>query len=345
MNAAVEQSLGVKQSVTVTYAGALGRNQFLTYAYPALPNTASGVNLPQGYEAFTNSGRSSYESLQALFNRRLSAGMQIMASYVWAHSIDTASLDTATLPNPAMIPTSGERGSSDFDIRHSFQTGVNYSMPKLSIGRFANSVLGHWGSDIIFRARSAPPINIVDGNAYFSQLYPNIKINARPDLTGGPIYLYGSQCTAAYGSPCAGGWALNPDTAKSIAAGIPAAFTRPLSTCPATGVCQTPTQGDLGRNTLRGFGWNELDFTLRREFPITERFKLQFRADFFNLLNHPAFGFAPGATSLNVANAAFGKTNTMLDNALASSGGVPAFNPLYQIGGPRSIQLSLKLVF
>jgi hypothetical protein len=119
----------------------------------------------------------------------------------------------------------------------------------------------------------------------------------------------------------------------------------PVSQCPATGVCLTPAQGDLGRDALRGYGWNELDFTLRREFAIYERLKLQFRADFFNLLNHPAFGFAPGATSLNVANAAFGKTNTMLDNALASSGGVPAFNPLYQIGGPRSIQLSLKLVF
>lgn len=345
MNVALEQSLGARQSVTVTYAGALGRNQFLTYAYPALSNTASGANLPQGYEAFANAGKSSYHSLQSLFNRRLSAGIQVMASYVWAHSIDTASLDTATIPNPSLIPTGGERGSSDFDIRHSFQTGLNYSMPKLHMGRVGNAILGHWGSDIIFRARTAPPINVIDGNAYFSQLYPTIKINTRPDLTGGPIYLYGSQCAAAYGSPCPGGWALNPDSKTSLAAGIPAAFIRPQATCPVTGVCLSPTQGGLGRNTLRGYGWNELDFTLRREFPITEKIKLQFRADFFNILNHPAFAFAPGATSLNVANAAFGRTNTMLDNALASSGGVPAFNPLYQIGGPRSVQLSLKLVF
>lgn len=345
MNVAVEQSLGAQQSVTVTYAGAFGRNQFLTYAYPALPNTASGANLPQGYEAFVNAGTASYESLQTLFNRRLSSGLQLMASYVWAHSIDTASIDTFTFPYPGIAPTSGERGSSDYDIRHSFQTGLNYSLPKLHMGAFANSILGHWGSDMIFRARSAPPINVIDGNAYFSQLYPTIKVNARPDLASGPIYLYGAQCKAAYGSPCPGGWALNPDSKTSLAAGIPAAFIRPQSSCPATGICQTPTQGDLGRNALRGYGWNALDFTLRREFPIDERLKLQFRADFFNLLNHPAFAFAPGATSLNVANAAFGKTNTMLDNALASSGGVPAFNPLYQIGSPRSIQLSLKLVF
>ncbi len=237
------------------------------------------------------------------------------------------------------------RGASDFDIRHSFQTGVNYSLPYAKSNPLAAAILGHWGTDFIFRARSAPPINIIDGNAYFSALYPNIKVNTRPDLTRAPIYLYGTQCTAAYGSPCPGGWALNPDSKTSLAAGIPAAFIRPQASCPATGICQTPTQGDLGRNALRGYGWNEMDFTLRREFPIHEKIKLQFRSDFFNLFNHPAFAYAPGATSLNVANAAFGRTITLLDNALASSGGVPAFNPLYQIGGPRSIQLSLKLVF
>jgi len=346
VNVALEQDLGTNQTLTVTYAGAIGRNQFLTFAYPPAPaNTASGANLPLGFEAFTNGGQSSYHSLQALFNHRFSSGITAMASYVWSHSIDDGSADNVTIPYPGIAPVIANRGSSDFDIRNSFQAALNYTMPALQMGRVANAVLGHWGSDIIFRARSAPPVNLIDGNAYFTGLYPNIKVNARPDLTGGPVYLYGQQCAQAYGSPCPGGWALNPDSKASLAAGIPAAFTRPLSTCAATGICQTPAQGNLGRNALRGYGWNELDFTLRREFPITERFKLQFRADLFNLLNHPAFAFAPGATSLNVANAAFGKTNTMLDNALASSGGVPAFNPLYQIGGPRSIQLSMKMVF
>ena len=88
-----------------------------------------------------------------------------------------------------------------------------------------------------------------------------------------------------------------------------------------------------------------MDFTLRREIPIHEQIALQFRADFFNILNHPSFAFAPGNAGLSVANAAFGRPITMLNNALASSSGVPAFNPLYQIGGPRSIQLSLKLIF
>ena len=103
------------------------------------------------------------------------------------------------------------------------------------------------------------------------------------------------------------------------------------------------TQGNLPRNFLRGYGWNDVDLTLRREFPLHERIALQFRADIFNVANHPAFALT--GTALNFSNVAFGKSATMLDNGLYTTGGTPGFNPLYQIGGPRSIQLSLKLVF
>jgi hypothetical protein len=70
---------------------------------------------------------------------------------------------------------------------------------------------------------------------------------------------------------------------------------------------------------------------------------LQFRADIFNLSNTPSFALT--GNSLNFANAAFGTSASMLNNGLFASGTVAGFNPLYQIGGPRSIQLSLKLVF
>jgi hypothetical protein len=170
--------------------------------------------------------------LQILFNHRLTAGLQAMGSYVWPHFIDTGSLDTFTLPYPAIEPISAERGASDFDIRNSLQIGVNYSVPHPRTNRFGDVLLGHWGTDFIFLARSAPPVNVIDGNAYFSTLYPNSKVNARPDLAGGPIYLYGGQCTAAYGSPCPGGWALNPDSKASLAAGVPAAFLCQLASAP-----------------------------------------------------------------------------------------------------------------
>jgi len=93
----------------------------------------------------------------------------------------------------------------------------------------------------------------------------------------------------------------------------------------------------LGRNALRGFGATQLDLTLRRQFRFTERLSLQARADFFNILNHPNFG-NPGN---NLTNPLFGQSTQTLASSLGSGGANGGFNPLYQIGGPRSIQLAL----
>jgi hypothetical protein len=112
----------------------------------------------------------------------------------------------------------------------------------------------------------------------------------------------------------------------------PGAFTTPV---PAT------AQGDLGRNALRGFGATQWDITLRRQFRFTERLSLQARGDFFNILNHPNFG-----SPINyISSPQFGQATMMLNNSLGSGGQSGGLNPLYQIGGPRSIQLALKLQF
>ena len=115
-----------------------------------------------------------------------------------------------------------------------------------------------------------------------------------------------------YGSQYPGGKAVNP-----------AAFVVP----PAN------TQGDFPRNSLRFFNASQLDFALRRQFSLTEQVKLQFRFEFFNLFNHPNFA---GPTDWNPGGNA---STRMLSRAL---GGL---SPLYQIGGPRSGQVGLKLIF
>ena len=94
-------------------------------------------------------------------------------------------------------------------------------------------------------------------------------------------------------------------------------------------------QGSLGRNSIRGFPESQIDFALRRTFPIAERLKLQFRGELFNVLNHPNFA-NPGAT---VTSATFGLSSQML------AGGLGGVSSLYSIGGPRSVQLALKLIF
>jgi hypothetical protein len=90
----------------------------------------------------------------------------------------------------------------------------------------------------------------------------------------------------------------------------------------------------------------QLDFAVRRQFHLNERVYLQFRADFFNIFNHPNFG-DPGASSSTNAlnNAQFGQSTFMLSKSLGNGGLLGGFNPLYQVGGPRSIQFALKLNF
>src|SRR5437867_2251861 len=110
----------------------------------------------------------------------------------------------------------------------------------------------------------------------------------------------------------------------------PGAFANP-PVDPTTG---NPTRnGDAPRNFVRGFGAWQMDLAVRREFPIHERLKLQFRAEAFNVFNHPNFG----NISINGSN--FGQATATLANS------VGVLSSLYQTGGPRSMQFALKLLF
>jgi hypothetical protein len=113
-------------------------------------------------------------------------------------------------------------------------------------------------------------------------------------------------------------------------------FNKAAFTAPAAG-----QQGNFGRNVLRGFGATQADVALQRQFHLTERLGLRFRGEFFNIFNHPNFG-SPNNT---LSRPLFGHSTQMLASFLGSGGANGGFNPLYQIGGPRSIQLALKLQF
>jgi hypothetical protein len=99
-------------------------------------------------------------------------------------------------------------------------------------------------------------------------------------------------------------------------------------------------QGNLGRNALRAFGATQWDFAVHRDFPLRESLKLQFRAEMFNVLNHPNFG----PLSQSIDGGGFGLAMQMLNRSLADIAG-SGLSPLYQVGGPRSMQFALKLVF
>lgn len=308
-NAAAEQSVSQADVLTVTYVGAAGRKLMRQDIYIA-PNADFTGEL----DVQRNAGDSSYNAMQAQYRHRVSHGLQTLLSYTWAHSIDDVSSDV-NLQNvpPDALPAYAERGPSDYDIRHTFSGAVSYDIPGPGSGVLKN-IFGSWSVDSIIYARSAPPVNVVTGMVLQGTVLGGANSVQRPDVVPGvPLYLYPS------GAPAG----------KIINA---AAFTTPVPTA----------QGDLGRNAIRGFGATQWDLTLRRQFRFTERFSLQFRGDFFNILNHPNFGSPVNYLS---DAAQFGQATQMLNNYLGTGGQSGGLNPLYQIGGPRSIQLALKLQF
>jgi hypothetical protein len=295
---------------------AMGRDQAFTLTYVGSAGRRllftsqlfppTNPNFTSGFGLYLTTGRASsdYDALQLQFQKKVSHGLQSLISYTWSHSIDDGSSNTFI---DRLV-----RGSSDFDVRHNFQMALTYDVP----GRYSNPVLSailkHWGLDTRISARSGFPFDILDGNTFL----PNgQQVSLRPDLVPGvPIYLFGPQYP--------GGRILNLKAFQPAPGGA---------------------QGDLPRNFARDFRAVQADFALRREFPIHDRLHLQFRAEAFNILNHPNFSnidnqLGDGPYSPATLNG-FGGARSTLNNALG------ALNPLYQVGGPRSLQLALKLQF
>jgi len=304
-NAAVEQSLGVNQTISASYVGAIGR-QLINVEMLTNPNpTFSSVSI------YRNNATSDYHALQLQFQRRLSRGLQALASYTWSHSIDVVSSD---------FGLGLDRGSSDFDLRHAFSAAVIWNMPEPKLGYFAHALLRHWSIDGIVRAQSATPVNLI---ARTTLNVNGQSISQRPDLLSGvPFYL---------DDPNAPGGKRFNNTVDASRPGCKGPFCIP----PAT------RQGTLGRNALRGFPLYQTDLSLRRQFNLTERLNLLLRWDVFNLFNHPNFG-DPNPT---LTAATFGQSTTMFGTGLGSGGTSGGFSPLYQVGGSRSMQLSLKVQF
>jgi hypothetical protein len=331
-NAALEQGIGDRQSISATYVGAAGK-RLLQSAFVNAPNTNISETILVG-----NTASSSYNALQVQFQRRLNRGLQGVASYTWSHSIDDGSaISSANFAN-TFLPGGSQlnRGPSDFDIRHTFSSGLTYDVPAHETSSLASVILRGWSAQTFLTAFSAPPVD-VSYSAFEFGLF-NSAVAVRPDVVPGtPIYLYGSRCIAALGPPCGGGKGFNP-----------AAFISPPLD-PNTG--NPLRQGDLGRNALRGFGAFQWDLGVHRDFKISEKLTLQFRGEFFNVLNHPNFGPPVGDLGgpANL-NPQFGQSQATLSQSLSGAGAVQTFgsgalNSLYQIGGPRSVQLALKLKF
>jgi Carboxypeptidase regulatory-like domain/TonB dependent receptor-like, beta-barrel len=325
-NAAIEQQLGAKQTLTATYVGADARRLLRqdVIVPPLLVNLGTGGSV----RVTRNGGYSHYNALQVQFQRRMSHGLQALVSYNFAKSSDLGSSDqsgaAAASVSQVVLPS---LTPSAFDIRHSLAGAVSYEIPapSPSLGRVSNAILQGWAVDGLLRVTSAWPINVTIG-----QVSPVFgRYVTQPDIVSGQPYWL-----AAPTQP--GGKVMNPD-----------AFTRPPDG-------QT---GNFPVNGLRGeFSVNQTDLALRRRFNLSERIKLDIRAEYFNVFNHPMFG-APGSGGApftfwgygNTPNPSFGLTTSMLGggttNYALGSGAVGGQSAQYAVGGPRSGQFTLKLLF
>jgi hypothetical protein len=304
---AVEQPLGLANAFSLSYVGAAGRK--LNRVESLLPAVLRNPNFTR-IDAVSSEAYSDYHALQAQLKRRMTRGLQALLAYTWSKSLDTSSDESNTnfLPPANRYPVSADRGPSSFDLRHGFSGSASYEIPAPFRSRAAKSILGGFALDSIVRMRTALPVLVVTGR---DALGLGITSVSRPDyVPGQPLYLTGS------GYP--GGRIFNRN---AFDAATPQAQGR---------------QGTLGRNVLRGFGLHQVDFSLRRRFRISETTGIDFRADAFNLFNTPNFGNPPGV----MTNTNFGRSTAIL-----STGVTGGQNPQFQIGGPRSLQLGLRLQF
>lgn len=297
-NIAIEQRLGSHQSLTMNYVASAGRRLIMTRRLRPESFDNWRFSNGSGLQLTSNQASSDYHSLQVQFQRRLARGLQAMAAYTWAHSIDDVSSN--------WLVQARLRSSSNFDIRHNFQSAFTYEVPGTYNHRIASALLKNWVIEGRISARTALPLDITGRTGLDAATGANVTY--RPNrVAGEPLYISGNSFP--------GGRRLNPEAYVLAPEGV---------------------EGTAGRNSARGFGNFQTDIALRRDFVLNERFRLQLKGEAFNVANHPMFGSV--GTNMNTPTQFGLATNTLNQNL----GGL---NPLYQIGGPRSMQIMLRMQF
>jgi hypothetical protein len=331
-NLTLQQSVGHESVVTLAYVGSSGHSLQRTSEYffnegPGLPVSPNFSELA----VISNGSASNYNSFQAQVQSHIRKVLEMQAAYTWSHAIDNGTSDS----EPNSSDPRADRGSSDFDVRHSFSAAVTYNIPSYGGpgGFVPKAILDHWSLNGIVGAHTSQPFNIYSENYTVGSLGTNFT--ERADVVPGePVWIYAKYAPGTdYLIP--GGKYVNP-----------AAFTDPSSTA---------LQGDSGRNSLRGFGFAQIDFGVHRQFPIRDKVGFQFRAELFNILNHPNFSNPTPVSAGDYVGApppgqlgntlGFGESPSSLASGLGGGGNTGGFNPLFQVGGPRAVQLALRLEF
>jgi hypothetical protein len=307
-NFAIQRQLTQSTSLDVTYAGTktshLNQNLQVNDPLPGPGAIQTRRPLPQ-WGAFTYAvfqENANYNALQAKYEARNWHGLNTLISYAYSKCIDSGTLQGGT----TLALLSSNRGVCDQDMPHTFTGSFDYALP-IGKGRqflsnahgFVNQLVGGWGMAGIVTLRSGLPFTPTISNDV-----ANTGVTGqRPQVIGAPLIVGQPNCWF-YVSANPACLSLAPQGASTFAS--PAQF----------------TYGNGGRNTLRSNGLKQFDFTLMKLFPVTETMQFQFRAEIFNILNHPTFSVP--STAIN-----------------SSSGGQVTST----LNAARIIQLALKFSF
>jgi hypothetical protein len=344
-NLNLQQELFKNVVLQVGYVGSIGTKLFRyrDINQPVNPRISTarpfdnGPFAPSGGAFFyvnhlETSANSNYNALQTSLTVRDVKGITASINYTWSHAIDNASdgqdyVANATQPDNS-YRADLERASSNFDSRNRFVASVSYALPNF-IKRYPRLGDG-WQLNTIVTLRSGSPFNV----SLFDDYNGTGEFFPRPDLVGDPY-----QNTRA------------PDRFLNLSAfRVPCTFAPDPDGDGSAAQCISGTQhfGSLGRNSLIGPGYRNVDFSVSKTTPITERVKLQFRAEIFNIFNHPNFsspllpGFSVDA-SFNGIDPVTGRGIGFLPITVTPDVGIG--NPFLGGGGSRNIQLAFKLTF
>jgi Carboxypeptidase regulatory-like domain len=304
-NLTLEQELAPAGMVLkVATVGNLGRHLYTTYnANQAVPGSTALNSRRPIYAAdpnlsdvsyFTTDGLSNYYAMQVTADKRFNKGVSVLLGYTWSHAIDDVPLEFgggAAGPQPQDPRNiSAERASSIIDMRHRLTLSYLWALPVgkgkalLNRGGITNVVLGGWQTNGILTVQSGLPFSPV-----LQTSTTNTGTGSRPNVSGTVTY---------------------PKTLQQWF--TPAAFSSPA----------LYTYGNAGRDILTGPGRINWDMSLFKDFVIHEQMRLQFRAEAFNIFNHPQFALP----NPNIGNAQAGQITST-------------------VGNPRQLQMGLRFQF
>jgi hypothetical protein len=307
-NFGIEQSLGSKAQLALSYVGSQSRKQVTLEDINQAPLSSLSTTPQQSLRPnptygvinqVESNGDGNYNSLQATLKTTSYHRLSTVFNYTWSHNLDDMTVYRSRLPQDSNN-LKGDYGNSDFDVRNAFNGAFFYDVPRIAHG--PNWISAGWRINGALQYRDGLPFNIATSgdNSGTGENYQ------RPNLVGNPY----AGVTRAY-----------------VSTGIqwinPAAFATPAA----------GTFGNLRRNQVFGPGYGDIDVSVFKDTKIADKATIELRAEMFNLYNRTNYS-QPGGT---FGSSSFGKVSDTTGDA----NGSPGIGP----GEPFNTQLAAKIIF